>query len=171
MKHKTYNLKRKRRKTLFHVSRSMFHVLHEEDGMALLSAAVIILLVLLTMGLSMVSSGIFEGSISETQRSSEDALSSAQSGMKDAQMQIARNKNFSSAAYYLPSGCTLNGNSLCAKIVVEKDAASVCSQTISSGRDCIIATGTSGTRTRKLQVILNVNAQSGKIGTSTASEL
>ena len=149
----------------------MLHILHKEDGMALLSAAVIILLVLLTMGLSMVSSGIFEGSISETQRSSEDAFSSAQSGVKDALMQIARNKNFSSAAYYLPSGCTLNGSSPCAKIVVEKDAASACSQTISSGQDCIIVTGTSGTRARKLQVILNVDAQSGKIGTSTTSEL
>lgn len=144
---------------------------HKENGMALLSATIIILLVLLTVGLSMVSSGLFEGSISETQRSSEDAFSAAQSGVKDAQMQIARDKNFSSAAYYLPSGCTLNGNSLCAKIVVEKDTASACSQTISAGQDCIIVTGTSGARTRKLQVILNVNAQNGKIGTSTTSEL
>src|SRR3989344_4887556 len=99
MKHTTYNLKRKRKGFLFRDSRSMLHILHKEDGMALLSAAVIILLVLLTMGLSMVSSGIFEGSISETQRSSEDAFSSAQSGVKDALMQIARNKNFSSMTY------------------------------------------------------------------------
>ncbi len=151
--------------------KAISYKLKAEDGMALLSASVIILLILLTMGLSMVSSGLFESTISETQRSSEEALSQAQSGVKDALMQIARNKNFSNSAYYIPAGCTLNGSSPCAKIIVEKDVASVCAQAISAGQDCIIATGTSGSRTRKLQVVLNVNAQNGKIGTGTTTEL
>lgn len=158
-------------RSLEYIYRNFSQSTHKEEGMALLSATVIILLLLLTMGLSMVSSGLFEGSISETQRASEDALSSSQSGIKDALIQIARNKNFSSSEYYLPASCTLNGNSQCAKIIVEKNSATVCSQSISSGQDCIISTGTSGTRTRKLEVILNVNTQNGKIGTSTTTEL
>lgn len=142
-----------------------------ERGAALLGTTLAVLLILLAMGLSMTSSGLFESFMSQTQSSSRDAFAAAQSGVKDSYLRIARNKNFSSAGYYIPTGCTLNSSSICTRMVVEKDTASSCSQTISAGQDCLIATGTLSGTTRKIEVILNVNATNGKIGQVSWKEI
>ena len=46
--------------------------------MALLATVVVVLLVLVTVGLSMISSGIFEGFMSESQSVSEEAYTAAE---------------------------------------------------------------------------------------------
>lgn len=142
-----------------------------ERGAALLATTLAVLLILLAVGLSMVSSGLFEGFMSQAQSGSRDAFAAAQTGIKDASLRVARNKNFSSAGYFIPAGCTLNGASICTKTAVEKDSSSTCSQTISAGQDCLIAAGTLGSTTRKIEVILNVNTTNGKITQASWREI
>lgn len=142
-----------------------------ERGAALLATTLAIIVILLTMGVSMVSTGMFEGFIAQTQGNAAEAFNGAQSGAQDAQLRIARDKNFTSAGYLIPSGCTLNGTVLCTRVIVEKDTASVCSQSISTGQDCVIATGTFSDTTRKLEVILSVDSTNGKISQVSWKEL
>ena len=137
-----------------------------QKGVALLATTLIIVLLMLTMGLSMVSLGLFDGFIAESQRESQEAYFAAQAGVKDALIKIARDKEFSSAGYFIPSDpsdCALNSSSVCTRVIVEKDTASSCSQTISANQDCIIATGTLTAKTRTVETILNVNNSNGKI--------
>lgn len=137
-----------------------------EDGISAIVSAIVMLLLIITIGFSIASSGLFEGFISEAQRQSQETYFAAETGAKDAIMKIARNKNFSSSGYFIPSSpsdCVLNGSSLCTRVIVEKGASSACSQAISSGQDCIIATGTYDNKARIIEVILNVHATSGKI--------
>lgn len=137
-----------------------------ERGASILAATAIVLLLLVAIGIVIASSSLFEGYLSEVQRQSQDAYLGAETGVKDAMIKIARNKNFSSSGYFIPSdpsNCTLNGDSVCTRVIVEKDTASVCSQAIGAGQDCIIATGTLNTVSRTLEIILNVNAVNGKI--------
>ena len=136
----------------------------KQQGMALLATVVVVLLILVAVGLSMISLGIFEGFMAESQRASDEAYAAAQSGVKDATMRIARNKNYSSTGYYLPENCMPNGATACAYIVVEKDAPS-------AGKDRVTATGTLSNSTRKLEVILNVNATNGKITVESRTEI
>src|SRR3989344_7402354 len=77
--------------------------LKADEGMALLATVVVVLLILVAVGLSMISLGIFEGFMAESQRASDEAYAAAQSGVKDAMMRVARNKNYSPAGYYLPA--------------------------------------------------------------------
>jgi len=145
-----------------------------EDGISALVSAIVMLLLIITVGFSIASSGLLEGFISEAQRQSQEAYFAAETGEKDAIMKIARNKNFSSAGYFIPSfpsDCALNGASPCALVVAEKDAASACSQGISSGQHCIIVTGTYDNKTRKIEIILNVNAINGKISQASWKEI
>lgn len=137
--------------------------------MALLATVLIILIIMITVGLSMVSTGVLNGLSSDAHRESEAAYFSAQAGTKDALMRLARNKNFTSAGYFMPNGCALNGASICAKIIVE-NSQSACSQTIGANQDCVISTGSSNGKTRKIETILNVNAISGKITIVTQHE-
>lgn len=134
-----------------------------EKGAALLATTLAVIIILLAMGLSMTSSGLFEGFMSQAQSASREAFAAAQSGIKDAYLRIARNKNFSSVGYYIPSGCTMNAGTLCTKVIVEKDTTSSCSQSISAGQDCLIVAGTLNNTTRTIEVVLNVNATNGKI--------
>ena len=148
--------------------------MREERGAALLATTLAVIVILLAMGLSMTSSGLFEGFMSQAQSDSREAFAAAQSGIKDAQLRIARNKSFSSVGYFIPSDpsdCTLNSSSLCTKVVVEKDAASTCSQTIGAGQDCLIAAGTLNNTTRTIEVVLNVNATNGKISQVSWKEI
>ncbi|MBI5913000.1 hypothetical protein HY839_01000 [Candidatus Azambacteria bacterium] len=162
LKHITYNLKLSDSGFTFQDSRFRIH----ERGAALLATTLAVIIILLAMGLSMTSSGLFEGLMSQAQSDSREAFAAAQSGVKDAYLRIARNKGFSSAGYYIPSdpsNCTLNSSSLCTKVIVEKDTAASCSQSISAGQDCLIVAGTLKNTTRTIEVILNVNTTNGKI--------
>ena len=143
---------------------SLFLIHNSESGMALLATVVAVLLILVAVGLSMISLGIFEGFMAESQRASDEAYAAAQSGAKDAMMRVARNKNYSSAGYSLPASCTLNGAAACAYIVVEQNQPSV-------GKDRITAAGTLNNSSRKLEVILNVNSTNGKITIDSQNEL
>ncbi len=163
----TWNLEHKVSRRTLHASRFTLH----EKGAALLATTLAVILILLAVGLSMISSGIFEGFMSHAQGDSQSAFSAAHTGIKDAQLRVARNKTFTSAGYFIPAACALNGTAICAKIIVEKDAASACSQTISAGQDCIISTGTIGTKTRKIEVILSVEPTNGKINQVSWKEL
>ena len=169
MKHKTFNTKHNKQQeshfllSVFHVPHFMFH----EKGMAMLATVLILMLIMVAVGLSMISSGLFEGVMSENERQSQEAHLAATGGAKDATMRIARNKNFATSTGYFipsdPSDCSLYGSTACAKVIVEKDSASVCSQSISAGQDCVISLGTLANSARKVEVILNVNATSGKM--------
>src|SRR3989338_11027589 len=90
---------------------SLFLIHNSESGMALLATVVAVLLILVAVGLSMISLGIFEGFMAESQRAWDEAYAAAQSGAKDAMMRVARNKNFAFAGYNLsgdPSYCGFN---------------------------------------------------------------
>ncbi len=166
MNHKTQNIKKNRG----HASCFMLH----ERGAALLATTLAVIIILLAMGLSMTSSGLFESFMSQAQSDSREAFATAQSGIKDAYLRIARNKNFSSAGYFIPSdpsNCTLNSSLLCTKVIVEKGAASACSQAIGAGQDCIISAGTFRNTTRTIEVILNVDATNGKISEVSWKEI
>lgn len=184
MKLETYNKKHRTQKSAPCVSRFMFQNLRfkfhdsrfkfHERGAALLATTLAVIIILLAMGLSMTSSGLFEGLMSQAQSDSKEAFAAAQSGIKDAHLRIARNKSFSSAGYFIPSdpsNCTLNSSSVCAKVIVEKDTASACSQAISAGQNCLIAAGTLRNTTRTIEVILNVNATNGKISQVSWKEI
>src|SRR3989344_2560525 len=78
--------------------------LKADEGMALLATVVVELLILVAVGLSMISLGIFEGFMAESQRASHEVYAAAQSAAKDAMMRIARNKNFATGTgYFIPS--------------------------------------------------------------------
>lgn len=132
----------------------------------MLATVLILMLIMVAVGLSMISAGLFEGVMSENERQSQEAQLAAAGGVKDAMMRIARNKNFAtSTGYFIPSSpdCPLYSSTACAKVIVEKDTASSCSQSISAGQDCVISLGTLGNSARKVEAILNVNATSGKM--------
>ncbi|MEK7520381.1 MAG: hypothetical protein AAB581_04045 [Patescibacteria group bacterium] len=144
-----------------------------ERGMALLATVMITLVIMIAVGLSMVSSGILEGLLSESLRETNEAYAAAQEATKDALLKIARNKNFTATTYYLPSdpiNCTMNGATVCARIVVEKDSATTCSYSVSTNQYCIIATGTLTTTTRTMETVLSVHATSGKITVLSQNE-
>ncbi|MBI3671726.1 hypothetical protein HY249_02945 [Candidatus Azambacteria bacterium] len=138
--------------------------LKADEGIAAISSILVIITLTLLIGMAAATSGITEGLLSQSQKEAQEAYLSAESGSQDALMRISRNKNYSSSAgYFLPVGCSLNSSSRCSKVVVEKDSQVVCSQAISAGQDCIISTGTFGNKSKKVEVILNVNATNGKI--------
>ena len=147
-----------------------FRINNHERGAALLSLTLAVALILTAVGLSLLSSGLSETLISHTQGESREAYAGAQSGAKDAMMRIARDKNFTSAGYVIPSGCALNGAALCTRVIVE-NTQSACSQALGANQDCVIVTGTLSSRTRKIEVILNVDATSGKITQVSWKEL
>lgn len=154
--------------------KAISYTLKADQGISAIVSAIVMLLLIITIGFSIASSGLLEGFISEAQRQSQEAYFAAETGAKDAIMKIARNKNFSSAGYYFPSypsDCSLNSSSLCTLVIVEKDAASSCSQGISSGQHCIIATGTYDNKARTIEVILNVNPTNGKITQASWKEI
>lgn len=134
-----------------------------QQGIAAITSILIIVILTLLISLAASTSGITEGVVSKYQYQAGQAYAAAESGAQDAMIRIARNKNYSSAGYYIPSGCSLNSSLKCTRVVVEKDAQSVCSQAISSGQDCVISTGTLEGKSKTVEVILNVNATSGKI--------
>jgi len=147
----------------------------QQDGAAMLAAALVMMIALIAIGISMSNSGFLEGSMSESQRESQGAYFAAQAGAKDALLKIARDKNASSTGYFLPSDpsdCALYGSTACAKIIIERyGAASACSQTLSADQDCIISTGTFKNKLRKIEVILNVDAVNGKITIVSQKEI
>lgn len=139
-----------------------------ERGIAAITSILIIIILTLLISLAASTSGITEGVVSKYQYQAGQAYAGAESGAQDAMIRIARNKKYYTTdippGYYLiPSGCSLNTSSRCVKIIVEKDAQSTCSQAISSGQDCVISTGTLEGKSKTVEVILNVNATSGKL--------
>ena len=162
---KSFRLRRNTK--ILHFAFCILHFSRKADGMAMLATVLILMLIIVAVGLSMISSGLFEGVMSENERQSQEAHLATTGGAKDAMMRIARNKNFATSSGYFipsdPSDCSLYGSTACAKVIVEKDSASVCSQSISAGQDCVISLGTLANSARKVEVILNVNATSGKM--------
>jgi len=133
-----------------------------EQGAALLATTLAVMLILIAVGASMVSSGLFEGFLSDTQADALEAYVAAESGVSDARLRNARDKTFTSAGYFIPLGCTLNGATACTKVVVETSQ-SVCSQSIGANEACVISIGTTESRTRTIEVILSVDPDNGKI--------
>lgn len=142
-----------------------------QSGIAAITSILVIIILTLLISLAASTSGIAEGVVSKYQYQAGQAYAAAESGAQDAMIRIARNKNYSSAAYYIPSGCNLNTSLKCTKVIVEKDPQSLCSQVISSGQDCIISTGTLENKSKTVEVILNVNTTSGKIEIVTWKEI
>ncbi|MEK7452994.1 MAG: pilus assembly PilX N-terminal domain-containing protein [Patescibacteria group bacterium] len=132
-------------------------------GIAAISSILVIITLTLFIGLSAATSGITEGILSQSQKESQESYFIAESGVYDAIIRIARNKNYSSGGYFIPLGCVLNSSGRCSKVIVEKNAQTLCSQVISFGKSCIISIGTINNKSKTVEVILNVNAVNGKI--------
>lgn len=139
--------------------------------------SVILLLAGITMEL-VIAGVIITMLINNTLLSSKlasEALAVAMAGVQDAELRIARDKNFSSPGYKVPSNCSLNGSSPCADVIVERCVSgtcspATCSQPIIAGQDCIVSLGTAFTRNKKVEAVLSVDA-SGKINTLSLEEI
>lgn len=96
-------------------------------------------------------------SIGTAQKRADEAYFIANSGVSDAIMHLARNKDYENAGYSLAIG---NGTTT---VVVEKDVPE-------AGKSRITATGAVNSSKRKIQVDVNVSAY-GKITIANFTEL
>lgn len=95
------------------------------------------------------------------ERLSAQALAAAKSGVEDAFMRITIDKTFSS-----PSGYSFSVGSRTVQVVVNKDPSGY-----PVGSDQIISTGTALTRQRKLEAIIIVDSNTGKVNLKSTREI
>ena len=145
--------------------------LGNEKGAATLSVILLISGITMELAIAGVIIAMLVSNTAFSSRLSADALAVARAGAQDAELRIVRDKNFISSGYFEPPGCVLNGSVPCARVVVEKDSGTSCSQPISSGQDCIVSLGTAFTRNRKVEAILGVDSISGKINALSLKEI
>jgi len=122
----------------------------ESRGVAALTTILGIGLVVTLMGIALGFLAFFEGAIGFSLSKSQEAYLVAQSGVADALMRLARDKDFSSAGYTVSVG---NGS---ATVVVTRNTPTI-------GQDLITATGDVQGRKRKLEVKAAVDGTSGQI--------
>lgn len=91
-------------------------------------------------------------------RLSTEALAASQAGLQDAFVKIVRDKNFSSAGYDLTVG------SRTTRVTVTKDSPAV-------GKTAIVSVGAASFRQRKLQAIVVVNSNTGKVDLESVAEI
>jgi hypothetical protein len=145
-------------------------ILKFEKGAATLSVVLLLAGVMMELTIAGVIISMLISNTVFSSRLSSEALAVARGGAQDAVLKIVRDKDFISTEYFIPTGCALNGLTPCSRIVVEKDISSTCSQSISAGQDCIISTGTSFTRNKKIEAIVGVDSFSGKVNVLSLEE-
>lgn len=129
------------------------------DGQAALPTVLLIggVLFEIAVGLTFIVFLLLNSGLGE--RLAAEALGVARAGMADAFIKIARDKNFSSVGYSVP---------------IDNRNASV-SVTISPvgsfERKTIVSTGSAGARQRKLQAVLVVFSNTGKIDLESINEI
>lgn len=123
-----------------------------EKGAMALSSIMVLAAILLALGLAMASSGFIQSNIVFNQGKSNSAFYLTEAGAKDAMQRVARNKNYSNAGYILN---LTNGS---ANVVVcHNDDIITCSN-IAVQQTEILSTGVSGTNTKKIRAVLDINA-------------
>lgn len=138
------------------------HAIPGVKGIAALPTVLIIAGITLLMMLAILGSGILESLIAGAQKESSEAFFKAETGIKDALQRLARNPGFSSGGYNPIVGDTA------VSVIVQKDTfSSPCTASSAAGKTCIIATGTVKGKTRKIEVVVNLNTCFG--GTSNGN--
>lgn len=128
---------------------------NSQSGVALLPVILVLFGLVAVVGIAIAAVSVSEGLISVTKDASDEAFVIAESGVQDALMKLARDKDFTSAGGY-----TLSVSGGTATIVVPSGAFP---KTVSS-------TGTLNSRTRKINVVVN-DAGNGKIVQTSWSEV
>jgi len=116
-----------------------------QRGVALLPMILVLFGLVAVVGVAIAGISVSENTISSTKDASDKALAIAESGIQDALMKLARDKDFTSAGYNL----SVSGGT--ATIIVPSG----------SSKD-ITSSGTLNSKTRKIQLTVNADAN-GKI--------
>lgn len=139
-------------------------------GVATLPTIIMITMIILAIGIGITSLSLTEVFISAGQNQSSIALSYAETGIRDALIKIARNKNYNCVAadcYSIPF--TTNGcidNNACAKVSVSTGIGTELDPKI------IISKGQAKNNTKRIQVnIIFDPSSNGEIATTTWQEL
>ena len=124
-----------------------------QRGVALLPMILVLFGLVMVVGVAIAGISVSENTISSTKDASDEALAIAESGIQDALMKLARDKDFTSAGYNL----SVSGGT--ATIIVPSG----------SSKD-ITSTGALNNKTRKIQLTVNADAN-GKITQSGWTEV
>ena len=119
--------------------------IQDRRGVALLPVILVLFGLVMVVGVAIAGISVSENTISSTKDASDEALAIAESGIQDALMKLARDKDFTSAGYNL----SVSGGT--ATIIVPSG----------SSKD-ITSSGTLNSKTRKIQLTVNADAN-GKI--------
>src|SRR3990170_8345911 len=132
---------------------SNYHLPPNQRGVALLPVILVLFGLVMVVGVAIAGISVSENTISSTKDASDEALAIAESGIQDALMKLARDKDFTSAGYNL----SVSGGT--ATIIVPSG----------SPKD-ITSSGTLNNKTRKIQLTVNADAN-GKITQSGWTEV
>ena len=119
--------------------------IQDERGVALLPVILVLFGLVMVVGVAIAGISVSENTISSTKDASDEALAIAESGIQDALMKLARDKDFTSAGYNL----SVSGGT--ATIIVPSGS----SKDITSSADL-------NGKKRKIQLTVNADAN-GKI--------
>jgi len=119
--------------------------IQDRRGVALLPVILVLFGLVMVVGVAIAGISVSENTISSTKDASDEALAIAESGIQDALMRLARDKDFTSAGYNL----SVSGGT--ATIIVPSG----------SSKD-ITSTGALNNKSRKIQLTVNADAN-GKI--------
>ena len=122
-------------------SNNKYVTLAGRDGVITIYSILVLGAVLLAAGLALATGSFIESGMSSGHSSVSEALSLAEAGVSDAQVKLARDKDFSHAGYTFSLG---SGSVL---VVVESDQPVL-------GQSRITATGRVGRRYSKIQVVV-----------------
>ena len=120
--------------------------IQDERGVALLPMILVLFGLVMVVGVAIAGISVSENTISSTKDASDEALAIAESGIQDALMKLARDKDFTSVGGY---NLSVSGGT--ATIIVPSG----------SSKD-ITSTGALNNKTRKIQLTVNADAN-GKI--------
>ncbi|MBI2591294.1 MAG: four helix bundle protein [Candidatus Brennerbacteria bacterium] len=140
---------------------SKFYILNSRNnGQAALPMVLIIggVLFEIAVGLTFIVFLLLNSGLGE--RLSAEALGVAQAGLADAFIKIARDKNFSSAGFTVPI------DNRTATVTVVRDVSNLAFE-----RKTVTSIGSAGARQKKLQAVLVIVSNSGKIDLESVNEI
>lgn len=127
--------------------------LKTESGAASLLTILAVASLTLVIGITLASTGFIESAATGGQVKTDEIFAAAQAGAKDALMRLARNKNFAS-----PGGYGLSVGSASVIITVEQTIPSSCFGGIGLNQACVISTAALDNKTRRVEMILNIDS-------------
>lgn len=134
------------------------HAKRDCAGQAVLVFLLLLGALIVFLGLAVGFSGFIESSLGRGQINSQEAYALALSGIDDAVLRLILDKSFASSGYTISSG---NGT---ATVTVEQNQPQ-------PGQVRISAVGVVRSSKRKIQVIANVNATTGKVDVVSKQEI